>query len=472
MVHRGTPRHVHAGTSTAASAGTRGRGRACRRSGAVLNTPGADAWPSPARAWLTVAVVFLAYIVSFVDRTILSLLVEPIKVALQLTDLQIGLVSGLAFGIFYSAMGLPLGWLADRTSRRRLISAGIALWSVATVCCGLAQSFGQLFLARIAIGVGEAALAPAALSLISDSFAPARRSLAVAVFIMAGSIGGGAAMMIGGRLIGWITGLARIELPFIGVVEPWQAVFVAVGLPGLLLAAALLAMPEPVRRGDPREDSSWAGFAAFLADRAGTIVPLYAAMTLVTVTAYGFLAWLPSHFIRAFDWSAPEIGLRFGAVFLVGGAAGAWSGGWLATRWSRRGLRNANLRVAALGIAALVVPAAIAPALSAANAALALFGPVMYLFAFPSGVAVAAIQELAPPAFRGRATALYYVAINLFGLSSGAVLVAGLAGRLGSKGAEAARGSLGDAMAIVAVVLLPIATWLAWRALRDAGRRG
>ncbi|MGH8237396.1 MAG: MFS transporter, partial [Steroidobacteraceae bacterium] len=167
--------------------------------GATTDTP--LAWPPPARAWWTVAVLTFTYIISFVDRTILGLLIEPIKVELSLNDTQIGLVQGMAFGLFYAVMGLPLGWLADRTSRRGLIAVGAALWCAATAACGLASSFVQLFLARIAVGVGEAALSPAAMSIISDSFPKERRAVPIGVYAAAAALGAGLALIVGGTVI-------------------------------------------------------------------------------------------------------------------------------------------------------------------------------------------------------------------------------------------------------------------------------
>jgi MFS family permease len=429
-----------------------------------------EVWPKPRAAWLVVAVLFAAYIVSFVDRTVLSLLVEPIKADLNLSDVQIGLVSGLAFGVFYSVMGLPLGWLVDRRSRRLIIAVGIAIWSFATMACGLARSFETLFIARILVGVGEAALAPAALSLISDLFPPERRALAVSVFVMAGSVGGGAAMILGGDLISRIEALGPVVWPVVGKLEPWQAVFVAVGLPGLILCGAIAAIREPVRRGvggsGSQQPDGTPAFVRFVHLRAGVLLPLFSAMTLLAIVAYGFLSWIPSFFIRTYDWSAHEVGTRFGLVFLVFGAAGAIAGGAFASRLRRQGRANANLRTVALGLALLVLPATIAPLSPNGVVALVLLAPTMFFFAFPSGAAAAAVQGIAPNAFRGRTVALYYIVMNLFGLATGAVLVAAVATLFNGKDA------LGMAMASVGAVILPIATLLARRAMMAQHVRG
>ena len=160
-------------------------------------------YPSTGYAWYTVAILTIAYVFSFIDRYILGLLIEPIKADLGLSDTQIGLLLGLAFAIFYATMGVPIGWLADRQRRTWIVAAGIAVWSAATALSGLARNFTQLFIARLSIGIGEATLSPCALPMISDSFPRARRARAIAVYLMALSLGAGIANLVGGQVIAW-----------------------------------------------------------------------------------------------------------------------------------------------------------------------------------------------------------------------------------------------------------------------------
>ena len=148
-------------------------------------------YPAPRAAWGMVALLTLAYLFSYIDRTVLGLLVQPIKADFALSDAQIGLLLGPAFAVFYATMGLPLGWLVDRKSRTRLIAAGVVIWSLATAASGLARSFTQLFLVRMTVGVGEAVLSPAAFSIIGDSFPPERRARPIAAYSMAITLGSG-----------------------------------------------------------------------------------------------------------------------------------------------------------------------------------------------------------------------------------------------------------------------------------------
>ena len=191
---------------------------------------------SATSGWITVAFLTIAYLFSFIDRWILGLLIEPIKADLGLTDTQIGLLLGPAFAIFYATMGLPLGWLADRRNRVRIVAVGIGLWSLATAASGLAKSFIHLFIARMSIGIGEATLSPCAMSIISDSFPREKRSRPIAVYTTALSLGAGLASLLGAAVLTWAKTGGDITFPLLGALAPWQATFIVVGLPGLLLA--------------------------------------------------------------------------------------------------------------------------------------------------------------------------------------------------------------------------------------------
>ena len=206
---------------------------------------------SLAYGWLTVGLLTIAYVFSFIDRYVLGLLIEPIKADLGLTDTQIGLLLGPAFAIFYATMGLPLGWLADRKNRVKIVAVGIAVWSIATAASGLARNFTHLFIARMSIGVGEATLSPCAMSIISDSFPPEKRSRPIAVYTMALSVGAGFASLLGAGVLTWAKSGGSITLPWLGELMPWQATFFIVGLPGLILSVLFFLLREPARSGGP-----------------------------------------------------------------------------------------------------------------------------------------------------------------------------------------------------------------------------
>ncbi|MBL8631225.1 MAG: MFS transporter, partial [Rhodospirillaceae bacterium] len=231
--------------------------------------PAADTqdYPPESYAWYVVGVLVLAYTVSYIDRTILTLMVKPIRETLQISDVQISLLHGLAFAIFYTVLGVPIGWLADRVNRTKVIAVGIFVWSLMTAACGLSRSFWQMFMARVGVGVGEAALSPAAYSLLNDYFKADRRTLAISIYATGVYIGSGLALIVGG---GVIAVTPSLELPFVGHMEPWQVVFLAVGLPGLVVAVLMKTVKEPLRRGVLKNAQTTVGDTlAFVKQRAG-----------------------------------------------------------------------------------------------------------------------------------------------------------------------------------------------------------
>ena len=196
-----------------------------------------------------VAVLSLAYLLAIVDRMVLSLLIDPIKADLHVTDTEIGLLAGLAFGLFYTVLGIPLGRLADRMHRPLLISSGLILWSLATMACGLTANFAQLLMARFSVGVGEATISPASYSLIADYVPKSKLGRALSVYMLRTPIGLGLAWILGGQVIHWLNALGPLDFRLIRTLAPWQTVFMAAGLPGLLVAPFVMLITEPRKHG-------------------------------------------------------------------------------------------------------------------------------------------------------------------------------------------------------------------------------
>lgn len=407
----------------------------------------------------------LAYVVGFVDRQVLSLLVVPIKASLGLSETQLGLLQGPAFGLFYTLLGLPIARLVDRSHRRNLLAGGIALWSLACAACGLASTYLQLLAARLAVGVGEATLAPSAVSLISDHFPPRRRALALSIYVASGSIGGGLAFLAGAAAIDAIAHWDRSATPWLAALAPWQLVFVMVGLPGVAVALLLLAVREPARQegsGRRDDDSLFSPpFRAFVRERRALFLWHFLGFAMFGVLTYAVLSWVAPHFQRHFGWSASEFGYAFGWAYLLGGSSGAVTGGAITNRLRNRNVRAASMAVALAGVA-LTLPTTLAACLADdARVALALFCASIFFFALPSGASIAAIQEITPNEFRGRTSALYYLAMNLLGLGIGPVSVGLVSDHLLHTDQK-----VGLAMAIVAGASGPVAIACVWMARR------
>lgn len=407
--------------------------------------------PGGAYAWYVVVVLLVAYALSFIDRMILSLLVAPIRADLGISDTQMSLLMGFAFAIFYSVLGVPLGALADRGSRRGLILAGVGAWSVMTASCGLAASYAWLFLARIGVGVGEATLSPAAYSLLGDSFARDKLGRAMAVYSIGVPLGSGIALVAGSLVVRFVTEGPAIVLPLVGALAPWRLTFVLVGLPGVLVAALIaFTVREPVRK-DPGARADMDEFVAFLKSHAAALSAHFVGMSLVALVMYGAMAWIPQFLHRTYGMATTEAGLWFGTATAVCGACGLMLGGWMADRLYRRGFRDAHLRVIRLN-AVVLLPLFLGMALApSAGIALGLMVVAMLLGTIHGGVAGAALQLIAPDRLRARLVALYFLVANLVGLGLGPTAIAMVSEHIAADGSALRYG-----IALVTAVALPI----------------
>lgn len=381
--------------------------------------------PSLRYAWYVVAILIVAYTFSYIDRQILTLLVQPIKATLGVSDLQISLLHGLAFAVFYTFLGIPIARLADRHRRTTIISAGILLWSIMTALCGLARGFGQLFAARVGVGVGEAALGPAAYSIIADYFPADKLAKALSVYTGAMYFGGGIATIAGGVLIGLVPGMT---MPGIGLLEPWQVVFLIVGLPGALVALLTLSLREPRRTGIVAGADvmpSVRTVAQHIAARRGAYLFVILGFSASSLTWNGVSAWIPTHFIRSFGWTPATVGLRYGLALLVFGSAGIVFGGLLSGRLRARGHQDANLRVGMISALSVIPFGVAAPLMPTAPLSLGVYCLFVVCGSMPYGCAAAALQEITPNRMRAQITAVYFFGLNLAGIGLGPTVVAG-----------------------------------------------
>ena len=381
--------------------------------------PGAsgDRYPTPKYAWYMVAMLTIAYILSFVDRYILGLLVEPIKADLGISDTDMGLLLGIYFLLFYAIMGLPLGYLADRTRRTWLVAAGIALWSAATAASGLAKNFWHLAIARFSVGVGEATLSPCAMSMISDSFPPERRGKPIAFYTAALSLGAGIASIISAGVLTWANSVPEVTVPLVGPVAPWQATFFIVGLPGLLVAVVFFFMREPARIGRTAADAADAGFAAMFAHvgkRWKTYGSFVIFVCIMTISAYS-QGWFAAMFARTWGWAARDYALVNGLILLAIGPATVNLAGWLSDKLVSQGRRDAPLLIVIVGAFIFTPTGIIAPLMPTPELAFVVLAVNTIGIAATSATGVTALLQITPGQIRGLTVALYYLTISLAG---------------------------------------------------------
>ena len=376
-------------------------------------------------AWYVVGVLLLLNVSSFVDRQVMALLVTPIKADLGISDTQMGLLLGTAFGLTFALAGLLIGRLVDRGNRVAIIAWGVAAWSVMCTSSGLANTFGQLFAARFGVGIGEATLSPSAASLITDYFPPEKLATAMSIFTSGVFIGAGLAYLIGGLVIEAVGNSAPWNLPLVGEIRPWQRVFILVGLPGLLLTLLTLTIREPrrvctsspVHAATPREVLAWLRLHANAFWTFSVGVAVYATVN------FGTAFWFPVFFERTHGWSSGKIGLIMGGATLVFGVVGVIAGGRLADWYRERGREDGNLIVLIISAIVSIIAGLPLYLTSSEPVLIAALIVTNVAAASPFGAALAAMQEMVPGTMRGQAAAILGILLNFVGLSLGPAAV-------------------------------------------------
>ncbi len=382
--------------------------------------------------WYMVSLCMVAYIFSFIDRQVITLLVEPIRADLQITDTQFSLLHGLAFALLYATAGIPIARLADSRSRPVIISLGIFVWSLATALCGVAKSFVQLFMARMAVGVGEAALSPAAYSMINDSFPKSKLGTALGVYSSGSFLGAGLAFIIGGTAIGFVEQWGAQQLPLIGLIKPWQMTFLIVGLPGIVVSLLfILTIRDPERKGlamaaggQGGAQFSFGDVLRYVRSHSRAFTAHYLGFGTMSLAMFSLMNWAPAYFLRKYGMPVQEVGLYLGLVVLVGNTAGVLASGWLTDKFTRMGYMDGPLRACFWGCIGLIIPAALFSSVDGFAGSLSLLAVAMFFASFPVATSAAALQLMAPNQMRAQVTAFFFLFMNLFGIFGGTTLVA------------------------------------------------
>jgi MFS family permease len=419
-------------------------------------------YPSMKYAWYVIGVLFLVTLFSQLDRQLPALLVRPIRASFAISDTQFSLLQGYAFSLCYTLMGLPLGRLVDRSIRRNLIVWGLLFWTAMTALSAFADSYAWLVVARMGVGVGEAVLAPAAYSMIADYVAPSRRGRAMAVYYTSLAVGSGASLLLGGWLLGVIP-KAGLALPWVGLLPAWRVCFLAAAAPGLLLAALLFTVREPLRRDTPGYSAppSVAVFLTYLRSHRATFARLLTYPALLAVIGYGMLSWAPALFDRRFGMPVSRSGVILGALIAAAGVSGTLLSGYLSDRWAKRGVPAARFRVAFTGTLICAPLAVLWPLAGNATTAFVLLAGAVFGLSISQSAAPASIQEVVPNRMRGQAIAIYLLIAGLLGIGLGPVAVALVTDRVFHSDA-----ALPYAISTTVAPTALIAIWLCWSGLK------
>lgn len=424
-------------------------------------------WPNATSAWWCVVMLSIALALSQIDRNIITLLVAPIKKDFALSDVKVSLLLGPSFIVLYVFMGLPLSRLTDTKSRRVMIILGLTFWSLMTAACGLAQSFDQLFLARVGIGAGESVNGPATYSMLADYFPRERLPRALAVLNVGFVAGIGFSLIAGGLVIGALTAVPTYHLPLIGDVRSWQLVFIAIGLPGLVAAGLMTSVKEPVRRGlgtiKPTAPTV-REVIDFLRANRNIYAPMIGGIGITFLLSTGVQNWGPVFYERTYGWSAREAGFALGIATLVASPIGLAAGAWLAERLSRT-YDDANVRVAVLAYLLAIPFEVIGPLMP--NPWLALIGSGIGIMAAMMGATpfVAALQSVTPNQMRAQISALYLFVLSGVAGGLGAVVFGAITDYI-VRNESAIRYTMSGAAAVMG----PLAVIIIWRSMRPYGR--
>lgn len=383
--------------------------------------PQTHAWPPRRYAWYIVSLLTLAYALAILDRVSIGLLIVPLQAALHINDTQFGLLQGMAFSLFYSVLGLPLGIWCDRSRRVPLLATGLFLWSAATIGCAFANTFSHLFVARMLVGVGEAALVPCAASLIADYFDPYVRPKAYGVFVTGSSLGTAAAMTLSGLFLIMADLLIARYAAFAGM-APWQIVFILCGTPGLLLALIiLLTVREPKRHGASATTPSislkpiW----RLLRSQPRAFGTLMVGTVLNLVCVYAIIGWFPALFIRVHGWSASQTGYILGAVGMPISIFAAINSGWVISWLTRRGHQDAPMIAAICCALSMVVFGTFACLIPSAALALVGYGLNSLFVNWNISGVYSGISSIVPNELRGQVMALHNILSGLLALTAG-----------------------------------------------------
>ncbi|MDB5430150.1 MAG: hypothetical protein JWP35_1266 [Caulobacter sp.] len=431
---------------------------------AVEGLPPTGAARALRAGWYTVAVYLLFYIFSHIDRTVISMMVGPIKADLKIDDFKMGLLLGPVFALFYAFCGLPMGALVDRFSRRWLTAGGLVVWGLATCACGLAGSFPALFFGRMGVGVGESVLTPAAHSMISENFPKQRLAMAISVFTMGAVLGAGIALAVGGAVVHLVTKGPPIDLPVLGLMKPWQVVFLVVGLPSVLLAPLVFTVREKARAHlAPKTAETVAEVPAisFFRSRPALAFGLPVAFGLTNIICTMMTVWTPEMMVRLFHMNKAEVGLKFGLVIFLAGGIGQLFGASVVDWLYARGVKDAHIKYHMVGLA-ISAPAVIVALISGNSWVFLGLTAVFYLFTYPFvGYAAAALQIFASGRERGLVSGLFLAVITVIGALVGPTGAGWLSDHVFGKE------HLNMAMATVAACAAPVALIAHWFIARE-----
>ena len=416
-------------------------------------------YPSQRAGYSAVAVMTLAQVFAFIDRQIPAMLVEPIKQDFSLNDSQIALLGGAAFSIFYAIMALPIGYAVDRYKRVNVLGTGIFVWSLMTTLAGLANSFGRLFGARIGVAVGEAVMAPVSVSLVSDYFSQNKQGKPMGIITAGVYIGIGATLIGGGYLIDYLTDIGGITIPGIGYFKPWQATFLVVGIPGILISIAAFMLHEPRRLGLSKklDETKKVIIFSHLKQNKATLFPMFGGLIFMALIFYSFTFWAPSMMVRTYGLSLTEVGFTLGIITIISSILGTICSGATVDYLRTRGHSDAPIRTAMYACIFAMPAICFAPLVESVVTSWVLIAIYLFFISSFAPLGLLAVSGISSNEVKGQMAAVHAFLMMAFGLSLGPQITAFFTDFIIQDAAQ-----LGLAISLTGGFVLPIATMFFW----------
>ena len=384
--------------------------------------------PSNTYGWYVAFILLIGFTFSFIDRQVLNLLVVPIQNDLNITDTQISALQGLAFVITYVGLCVPIGRIIDKTHRVSVMIIGLLIWSAATIACGFSKNYISMFIARMGIGAGESTVHPGSISILGDYFDSDKIASPMSIYLLGPYLGAGIAMIFGAQVLDWTSQMdSNFILPLVGEVAPWQLTFIAVGLPGILVACLFLTIREPKRRIqeiESQEAPSFKKIAEYIKNNWQVYGAIIIGNSCLIILLYGLQAWVPTMLLRVYEWDLIQSGRVYGLIAMLAGSAGVLSGPFVLKLMSKNNIDAPHFKLAIFGISMASLSLVVLPFQANVNIALIFVTLASFFVTLPLAGTSSAMVIVSPNRIRGVITGIYVVVTSVFGLVLGPFLVA------------------------------------------------
>ena len=378
--------------------------------------------------WYVAFVLLIGFTFSFIDRQVLNLLVVPIQNDLNITDTQISALQGLAFVLTYVGLCIPIGRLIDKSHRVTVMIIGLLIWSIATIACGFSKNYVSMFIARMGIGAGESTVHPGSISILGDYFDSNKIASPMSIYLLGPYLGAGIAMIFGAQVLDWTSQMDNVIIfPLVGEIAPWQLTFIAVGLPGILIAGLFLTIREPQRKiqeSESIEVPSFSKVIQYIKNNWEVYGAIIIGNSCLIILLYGLQSWVPTMLLRVYEWDLVQSGRVYGSIAMLAGSAGVLSGPFVLKYMSKINVNAPHFKLAIFGISMASISLVLLPFQPNVNIALVCVTMASFFVTLPLAGTSSAMVIVSPNRIRGVITGIYVVVTSIFGLVLGPFLVA------------------------------------------------